>query len=105
MENVVVTQDPQKCAQRCRGQPERHRNRGPWAANAKMILRAKGHSGGVRDSQGWKFFAIRAQPTTKLLEGGVPCQMSFEGLFSTLLKLLEVSLVALIRQRSVVQVQ
>lgn len=33
---------------------------GPWAANAKMILRAKGHSGGVRDSQGWKLFAIRA---------------------------------------------
>jgi hypothetical protein len=46
----------------------------------------------------------RCQSTTELFEGGVPRRIGFKLAFSALLILLGYALIALIRQRSVVQV-
>src|SRR5688572_15443571 len=63
-----------------------------------MILLQEGVPGGVRDSQR-RLSTIRCQRTTKLFEGGVPCQRGFKPPFSALLILLGYAEIALIRQR------
>jgi hypothetical protein len=64
---------------------------------------ANGWGDGIRGRTGLTRSEIAYNPyqtTTGLLEDEVPCQIALKGVFSALLILLEMSLVALIRHRS-----